>query len=326
MPQPFRLLLPLAVAVSLACASGAKNTKEDAPPAAPPAPAAPEAKAAPPPAPRKLEVTAYNSSAPNASVNSYLLTGEREALLIDAQLVNSEATQLAALIRKSGKKLTTIFITHPHPDHFMGLQVLQKEFPDARIVARQSVGEAMPALFKQYEAPLNRFFPGDVASGVVPPSPIEGDTLKLEGFELRILDFQGGESSATSAVYVPSLEAVFCADMAYNKVHPWLNEMRIDGVLQQVDALAAMPDVDTLYPGHGPPMAKADLQPYKDYIAKFLETVASAKDSEDVIARMKAAYPDYQTEAGLRFSANAHVAARDAARPPAKPAGKKRKK
>src|SRR5688500_6374807 len=67
-------------------------------------------------------------------VNYTLISGEREMLLIDAQFSLSAAHRLAAEILESKKTLTTIYITHPHPDHLFGLAVLKQAFPEARVL------------------------------------------------------------------------------------------------------------------------------------------------------------------------------------------------
>jgi len=108
---------------------------------------------------------------------------------------------------------------------------------------------------------------------------------------------------------------VLCSDMVYDHVHPWLNELRFDGIKAHEAALAALPDVDTLYPGHGGPMTKAQLDEYVAYVDEFLAVAATAPDAKTIIDTMSKAHPDYATMAGLRFSASAYVDARKAAAP-----------
>ena len=48
---------------------------------------------------------------------------------------------MAEQIKASGKNLTTIYTTHAHPDHFFGVAVLKREFPNARYVALPEVAK-----------------------------------------------------------------------------------------------------------------------------------------------------------------------------------------
>ena len=43
--------------------------------------------------------------------------------------------QLADWIAASERRLSTIYITHGHPDHFFGLKLLRDPFPEARALA-----------------------------------------------------------------------------------------------------------------------------------------------------------------------------------------------
>jgi len=258
-----------------------------------------------------IAIKAYTSSEPNAAVSTYLLTGETDAMLVDAQLVNSEAANVARMIKESGKKLRMIYVTHSHPDHYMGLELLHREFPDARIVAKKGTIDAMVVTFGKYKPLLDRFFPGDVASALVSPEAIEGSTIMFEKTPIQILDFENGEATYATALHIPSMKALLCADLAYNHVHPLLNELHIDGALGHVKKLHALEPVDVILPGHGGPIKKPALDEYVSYVNTLVKVSARAKSATEIIDAMTMAYPDYKGPAGLRFTAFAMMEARD---------------
>src|SRR5260370_33807723 len=70
---------------------------------------------------------------------STVVVGDTEAVLIDAQYTESEISALGDVIEQTGKRLTSIYITHGHYDHYYGLGQLAARFPDARPVATASV-------------------------------------------------------------------------------------------------------------------------------------------------------------------------------------------
>jgi len=67
----------------------------------------------------------FNGSAIAEYVASTLIVGEESLAVIDAQFTKADATVLADQIAATGKRLETVFITHIHPDHLMGLPVLR---------------------------------------------------------------------------------------------------------------------------------------------------------------------------------------------------------
>ena len=60
-----------------------------------------------------------------------LIHGVHSAILIDAPATVVETEALADWIESTipGKRLTHVYITHGHGDHFFGVPVLQKRFP-----------------------------------------------------------------------------------------------------------------------------------------------------------------------------------------------------
>jgi glyoxylase-like metal-dependent hydrolase (beta-lactamase superfamily II) len=89
-------------------------------------------------APLKLDVFNPGEAAifPVASV---IVSGAKDAVLIDAQFSRGEALKLVEQIRASGKHLTTVYISNDDPDYYFGLDVIHAAFPDAKIVALPDV-------------------------------------------------------------------------------------------------------------------------------------------------------------------------------------------
>ena len=187
-------------------------------------------------------------------VDSVLVVGEERLLLIDAQFTVPNATRLADVIDATGKTLETIFITHYHPDHHLGLSVLMERFPDARPVAHAAVqpkiagaAEAMLTGVKQAMPP--ELF-GDTA---VIPEALDGSALTLEGERFDVLDPLHGDTEIITPVHMPQLDTLVAADLVYADTHLWTAEAttpeNIASWRVSLDALEAL-GAGTVVPGH----------------------------------------------------------------------------
>ena len=72
-------------------------------------------------------------------ISSTLISGERDAVLVDTPTTVEQARALANWVVASGKNLTTIYATHGHGDHFFGTSTVLERFPGVRFVARPEV-------------------------------------------------------------------------------------------------------------------------------------------------------------------------------------------
>jgi len=149
----------------------------------------------------QLQAHVYTSAArviggdPNRTFSpatSTLVTGETEAVLIDAQYTESEVSALGDMIEQTGKHLTSIFITHGHYDHYYGLSQLAAQFPDARPVATAAVVADIHATLDFQAKQFQGFF-GDDPKATVLPEPLEGSVMYVDGQELRVIEIGQGD-------------------------------------------------------------------------------------------------------------------------------------
>jgi glyoxylase-like metal-dependent hydrolase (beta-lactamase superfamily II) len=141
-----------------------------------------------------------------------LICGEQDALLVDtflSDLSDAQTAELADWIAATGRRLSTIYITHGHPDHFFGLKLLRDRFPSARAVALPQVVESMQrALAPDSVENWRRRFPGMIPARLAPAEPLDNGTFGLEGNAIVALDIGHTDTDHTTCLHVPSVGLV----------------------------------------------------------------------------------------------------------------------
>src|SRR5579862_7157088 len=149
-----------------------------------------------------LSIQSFTSSEPGAWSNSYLITGTSEAILFDVFMLRNDVKQIADGITKSGKTLQTVMISHAHPDHFMGLDVITEHFPHAQVVSTQNVVADItsdgPWIFSMLQGKLGPEGP----TRLVIPEVLAEPVLNIECMQLEVVEFGEGESKHIAAVHI----------------------------------------------------------------------------------------------------------------------------
>jgi glyoxylase-like metal-dependent hydrolase (beta-lactamase superfamily II) len=149
-----------------------------------------------------------------------LIYGSENAVLTDPAFTTDQARALGDWVAAKRRKLTDIFITHGHGDHWFAAGLLAERFV-ARIVATAGTIAQMHGNLAARPFLWDKVIPG------IPPSPVTAVTvpanrLTLEGHDLGMVDVGHSDSADTSVLHVPDLELVVAGDVIYNGAHMYL--------------------------------------------------------------------------------------------------------
>ncbi len=208
----------------------------------------------------------------------------------------ADAHRVVAMVLDSGKHLTYVFVTHDHPDHFFSMEVIRQAFPDVQIVAHPTVvadiWASLPFKVKRWSPLLGNNGPRSPSA----PTPLQGDTIMLEGQSLQVLGPMAGDHHHATALWAPSIKALFAGDLVFNQMHLWLGEHRPEDVTawsHSLDELAKL-HPEMVVAGHAKPGLPNDasgLDFTRRYLAAWPGLVAGSKDSAELRANVKRAFP-----------------------------------
>jgi glyoxylase-like metal-dependent hydrolase (beta-lactamase superfamily II) len=243
-------------------------------------------------------------------IASTLISGRREAVLIDPLMTTEQAGALADWVSRSGKDLTTVYVTHGHGDHWFGLATLLERFPRARALAVPSVVAQMHAQM----APdfFDRFwrsrFPGQLPEQLVVAEAMDGRTIELEGEELVVHELGHTDSDDTTCVHVPSIGLVVAGDAVYNDVHCYLAESPPPERQAWLRAIDIIEDLrpDAVVAGHkreSAPDTPEAIGLTRQYLQDFQRLEASTNTTLELYEAMLALHPNRLNPGALWGSA-----------------------
>lgn len=250
-----------------------------------------------------LSLKVYNADSHSFHVNSVLVSGARDAVLIDAQFTRADAHRLVADVLASGKNLTTIYISHGDPDYYFGLEVIRQAFPNATIVATQPTVDWIRRTVQKKVAFWGPKLGANGPQQPIVPTVLAGDVVLLEGQRLEIKGLDS-DLPQRSFVWIPALKAVVGGVNVFSGLHLWTADSQTPAAraawsrsLQRIQAL--QPAI--VVPGHANVGAAHDLSAVQyslNYLSRFERELTQAKDSSALIAAMQKQYP----EAGLAMA------------------------
>ena len=252
-----------------------------------------------------------------APSSSTLISGPTEGILIDALLTFENADQIAAWAKTFGKKITGVYITHGHSDHWLGLARLLEHFPEAR-------GHAAPEVAGRasWEVEFNKKtnywtsrFPGELPETPIVPEVLTNDEILVDDQAVQLVHVGQGDVEGSTIFHVPSADAVVCGDVVYNNVHMMMyeaDEAKREAWIASIAAVAALhPKI--VVAGHksvGAPDLPENLAASQQYLRDFTAVAKKGGTVQDLVHGMLELHGHRDQEHTLWISARAEVARR----------------
>jgi glyoxylase-like metal-dependent hydrolase (beta-lactamase superfamily II) len=254
----------------------------------------------------------YNASENSFGVASVIVTGKTEAVLIDAQFTLADAEKVAQEIKKDGKKLTAIYVSHGDPDFYFGLEIFKKYFPEVTAYASPATIEHIKKTAQKKLEVWGERLGKNITSNVVLPQNLKEDFIELEGEKLEIIGLE--EFPSRTFVWIPSVKAAVGGINVFGtSFHLWMADAQTaearkewTSVLNKIDNL----NPEIVIPAHAKSETPFDISAVKhtrNYIQFYEEALKANKTSESLTDTLKKEYPDLTFETALQIGAKVNT-------------------
>lgn len=235
-------------------------------------------------------------------ISCTLIHGEKDAVLVDTPITTGQTTDLINWIKKRipAKRLTTIYITHGHGDHFFGIPTILRHFPTARPVATFGTVQHMK---QQIEEPFfsrswGSQFPGQIDNPfhLADPLPFHNE-IYLEGHTLKAIEVGQADTYASTILWVADIKLAVCGDVIYGDVHQMLGECNTkdkrDGWIESISKVEALKP-ELVIPGHkqaGELDGTFHIAESRRYIEAFEKLLGQSKGPRELAQAMLKEFP-----------------------------------
>lgn len=259
----------------------------------------------------ELKVEVFKAE--TANVNSFLVHNDDEGVLIDLLRSSEEAKELIAFVNSHDIKLSKIVLTHGHPDHYIGLDIVTKAFPETPVyVYDQGIKDNIIAFSTWMDTVgwLDNEAALKVKSTKIPTGFDYKNVIKVDSKNIFTFakgnviefntDYLATEAEMLTTIYLPKEDILIASDLAYSGVHPWMGSgvalEHVENWKKQLKSLEKQYKTSTIYPGHGSYGDASIFTDLYDYITLFQSEVKKANSSDELIEKMKIHYPDYKQD------------------------------
>lgn len=245
--------------------------------------------------------------------NSVIIEGEHEVMLVDAQLTKDSAEKVLQEINATKKPLSTIYITHEHADHFLGLEVFKKAYPGARIIANSTVVDRINKVYEEKLDKWQKILGPRATSHAVAISRLDGNFIEFENARIEVLKDIQGDTNENTMLWIPGPRILIAGDVLFNDMHVYTAETNSEARAKWLGSLKRIRELQPaiVIPGHSKVGAQLDASTAIDftenYLAVFEKELKTAKDADSLVKAMEEAFPSADLLLAIERGAKANV-------------------
>jgi len=263
-----------------------------------------------------------------ADVNSYLLSDIENVIVVELLRNSAEAEELADHVEATGKRLMEVFISHGHPDHYIGAGVIHRRFPDTPIKVASSEIRDDIVRFSVWMETVGWLDTGPHMKPRSDRNPLGFDyaslisaltepflSLPLEASRIHVqYDYAPCECGHMSTMFIPEQRVFFAFDFLYNRVHAWcgpgVDKRAIQNWMESLDGIRQRTPTGgwTFYCGHGAEGDERLITAMKHYLQTFVAVTSASETPNAALTKMKELVQEFaQDDFLLPHSVNFHV-------------------
>src|SRR6266404_432315 len=260
-----------------------------------------------------FSIKVFTSPVDQFGVNSVIVEGGHEVMLVDAQLTKTSAEKVLQEIKETKKPLSIIYITHEHADHFLGLEVFREAYPGVRIIATSAVVDRINMVYQEKIDKWKKILGTGATSHAVAIEKFDGNFIEFESTKIEISKNIQGDTDENTMLWIPGQGILIAGDVLFNDMHVYTAETDGKARGKWLNSLQRIRELkpSVVIPGHskvGAPLdASTALDFTENYLLVFEEELKKAKDPDSFINTMKERFPSADLLLALERGAKANV-------------------
>lgn len=221
---------------------------------------------------------------------SHVIELSNQIFIVDGQFFAPYAAQLRAYVDKLGKPVTRFYISHDHPDHYIGFG---DAFPKVEVYALKETRESIVKDGQAtIEARRSKFGSLIAAKLNIPRHDVVPGTEVVEGVKFVFERSVNNEAGSSLVIKLPDLGVYVAQDIVYHDTHLFIAGPT-DGWRTALRAIQVDKGYDTILPGHGAPSGRDVIAENIAYLDVVDALRKEAKTPEEYKKKLLLAYPHH---------------------------------
>lgn len=242
------------------------------------------------------KVHTYIAPAVKGNNTTHIIETESGLVVIDGQFTASCGQEASRYVQSLKKPVLRFFVSHQHPDHWLGLaefgNVPSAALPEVRQVVNGEVGNR---IFENVSKRLGADAPRTKAKI---QDTIEPGEISIGGLRYQVERITDAEADAQMVLNIPEIKTMVVQDLAYAQSHHVIGSLKnkdaFSGWIRALNGLNQRVTEETLVlVGHGYATSPIVLTQSIQYLENARNIRKNAPDAATFEKEIKNQFPDY---------------------------------